>query len=295
MSLKSLNKIVSKCMKRDIKISDYVMEDQIELLECTREEIFEKMKKTLYVMKDASIEGTENEQHSFSELTKADAYRYSQYLKGNKLPGGSLFNNIILKALAVSEVNACMGRIVAAPTAGSCGILPAVILSLEEEYNLSEQDMVDALLTASGVGGVIAYRATLSGAEGGCQAECGSASAMAAAAAVQLMGGNPEACANACAMALKNTLGLVCDPVAGLVEVPCVKRNVMGAVNALSSANLAMAGIKSLIPADEVIDAMKDIGSQIHTSLRETAEGGLAATPTGKKLEKAFKDKAQLL
>ncbi len=293
MSLKSLNKIVSKCSKRDIKISEYVLQDQIVNLECSREDIIKKMADTLNVMREAVIEGVENEQYSFSGLTKADAFRYSEYMKKHKLPGGELYNNIILNALAVSEVNACMGRIVAAPTAGSCGILPAVILSLEKEYNISEEDMVDALLTASGVGAVIAYRATLSGAEGGCQAECGSASAMAAAAAVQLLGGSPEACADACAMALKNTLGLVCDPVAGLVEVPCVKRNVMGAVNALSSANLALAGITSAIPADEVIDAMGDIGAQIHTSLRETAEGGLAATPTGKKLEKAFKEKSK--
>ena len=192
----------------------------------------------------------------------------------------------------MSEVNACMGRIVAAPTAGSCGILPAVLFALDEQYSFGDEALLKALFAASGVGAVIAKRATLSGAEGGCQAECGSASAMAAAAGAELLGGTPNMCVDACAMALKNTLGLVCDPVGGLVEVPCVKRNVMGAVNALSSMNLALAGIKSVIPADEVIDAMGSIGAQISPSLRETSEGGLAATPTGKELADALKGKS---
>lgn len=281
MSLNSLQKIITVCESRGISIAEYVIEDQMEQLECTREAIFSRISENLSVMKAAIEQGTEKEQVSSSGLTKGNAYKYNEYLKGNKLPGCSLFNNTITRALAVSEVNSCMGRIVAAPTAGACGIIPAVLYSLAEEYDKSEESLILALITISGVGAVIAHRATLSGAQGGCQAECGSASAMAAAGGVELLGGSPSAAGHACAMALKNTLGLVCDPVAGLVEVPCVKRNVMGAVNALSSINMALAGIESVIPVDEVIDAMADIGSQIHVSLRETAEGGLAATPTG--------------
>ena len=291
MSINSLNEIVAECEKADITISEFIIKDQIEQLETTREALLGKMAETLEVMCEAVSQGLSKSQNSLSGLTRGAAFKYAQYIEKNALPGGKLFNSLIAKALAVSEVNACMGRIVAAPTAGSCGILPAVLFSLDEEYSFGKKALVKALFTASGVGAVIAQRASLSGAEGGCQAECGSASAMAAAAAVELLGGTPAMCANACALALKNTLGLVCDPVGGLVEVPCVKRNVMGAVNALSSINLSLAGIGSVIPADEVIDAMGDVGAQINPSLRETSEGGLAATKTGKKLAQAIKEK----
>ena len=292
MGLNSLSEIIAVCEKRNIPISEYVIEDQMEQMETTREALFEKMAQTLTVMKEAVRQGISGRQVSASGLTRGGAYKYAEYIKKNALPGGELFNSLIVKALAVSETNACMGRVVAAPTAGSCGILPAVLLSLDEEYDFGEESLIKALFTASGVGAVIAQRATLSGAEGGCQAECGSASAMAAAAGAGLLGGTPAMCGAACALALKNTLGLVCDPVAGLVEVPCVKRNVMGAVNAMSSINLALAGIGSAIPADEVIDAMGAIGAQINPSLRETSEGGLAATPTGKKLARALEEKS---
>ncbi len=291
MSLNSLSEIVKQCEKSNIKISEYVIGEQIEETESTRDDIFATMLESLNVMRQAINEGVSHPQNSISGLTEGSAYAYAKFERENALPGGKLFNSLITYALAVSEVNACMGRIVAAPTAGSCGILPAVLFALDEERGFGDEALVNALFTASGVGAVIAERATLSGAEGGCQAECGSASAMAAAAGTELLGGTPRMCAHACAMALKNTLGLVCDPVAGLVEVPCVKRNVMGAVNALSSINMALAGIKSVIPADEVIDAMGDIGAQIHTSLRETAEGGLAVTPTGQELTKKMAQK----
>jgi L-serine dehydratase len=291
MSLNSLNEIVTQCEKNGIKISEYVIAEQMEETERTRDEILAKMSESLKVMRQAINEGMSRPQNSLSGLTEGSAYSYAEFVRENALPGGKLFNLLITYALAVSEVNACMGRIVAAPTAGSCGILPALLFSLDDEYGFGDEALVNALFNASGVGAVIAKRATLSGAEGGCQAECGSASAMAAAAGAELLGGTPEMCAHACAMALKNTLGLVCDPVAGLVEVPCVKRNVMGAVNALSCMNMALAGIKSVIPADEVIDAMGDIGAQIHTSLRETSEGGLAVTPTGQELAKKIEQK----
>lgn len=197
---------------------------------------------------------------------------------------GPFLRQVIAAALKTGECNACMRRIVAAPTAGASGVLPAVLLPLRRRDGLDEAQMVQALYVAAGFGQVIASRASISGAEGGCQAEVGSASGMAAAALAAVMGGAPEASAHACAMALANTLGLVCDPVAGLVEVPCVKRNVMGAVNAMACAEMALAGLTSAIPCDEVIDAMRAVGDALPASLRETGLGGLAATPTGRRI-----------
>lgn len=197
---------------------------------------------------------------------------------------GPFIQSVITTALKTGECNACMGRIVAAPTAGASGVMPAVLLPLQEKYQLSDVVMVQALYVAAGFGQIIATRSSISGAEGGCQAEIGSASAMAAAALVFLRGGTPDQMAAACAMAIKNLLGLVCDPVAGLVEVPCVKRNVIGAMNALSCADMALAGISSTIPCDEVIDAMRAVGDAMPSALRETGLGGLAATPTGRRV-----------
>ena len=197
---------------------------------------------------------------------------------------GPFIQQVISTALKTGECNACMGCIVAAPTAGASGVMPAVLLPTQEKFGLSDEVMVQALYVAAGFGQVIATRASISGAEGGCQAEIGSASAMAAAALVHLQGGTPEQMAAACAMAIKNLLGLVCDPVAGLVEVPCVKRNVIGAMNALSCADMALAGITSAIPCDEVIDAMRSVGDSLPAALRETGLGGLAATPTARRI-----------
>ena len=210
--------------------------------------------------------------------------------EGGKVEGsraelcGPFLREVIATALKTGECNACMKRIVAAPTAGASGVLPAVFLPLQARDGLDDRRMVEALYVAAGFGQVIATRASISGAEGGCQAEVGSASGMAAAALVYVMGGTPGQMAHACAMALSNTLGLVCDPVAGLVEVPCVNRNVMGAVNALSCAEMALSGVESAIPCDEVIDAMRAVGDALPASLRETGSGGLAATPTGRRL-----------
>lgn len=197
---------------------------------------------------------------------------------------GPFIQEVIGVALKLGEHNACMGCIVAAPTAGACGVLPAVLVPLQRKDRLGDEEMVKCLYTAAGFGQVIATRASISGAEGGCQAEVGSASGMAAAALVAARGGSPKQMAAACAMALQNVLGLVCDPVAGLVEVPCVKRNVMGAVNAMSCADMALAGLDGGIPCDEVIDAMGAVGRALPASLRETGEGGLAATPTGRRI-----------
>ena len=189
------------------------------------------------------------------------------------------------RALAVSGCNASMGKIVATPTAGSCGILPGCLVSLYEDKSFDKKDIVMSIFTAAAFGLVIAQKASIAGAQGGCQAECGSASGMAAAALVELQGGSPQQAADACAIAIANQLGLVCDPVAGLVEIPCIKRNVAGVMIAFSAADMALAGIRSEIPVDECIDAMGEVGNAMPASLRETALGGLAATPTGLKLK----------
>ena len=211
-------------------------------------------------------------------------------------------DEVIVQAISMAESNACMRRIVAAPTAGSCGVVPAVLLPLCEREHYTQHELLEALYVASGIGAVIAFnpeasveenRASISGAAGGCQAEIGTASAMAAGALVSLRGGTNEQIGHAVAMALKNLMGLVCDPVAGLVEVPCVKRNVIGAVNAISAADMALAGIESRIPVDEVIDAMGEVGRRMPVEFRETALGGLAATPTGKAVKERMPHGAQ--
>ena len=251
-----------------------------------REKSWNNMRRLWTVMQD-SVKEYNPTQRSLSGLTGGDGTRYESMLASGKMMCGNYLNQAIATALKVSECNACMKRIVAAPTAGSCGVIPAVLLPYQQEYpDATETDMIQALYVSGGFGNILAERASISGAEAGCQAEIGAASAMAAAALVYLRGGTPEACGHACAMALKNLLGLVCDPVAGLVEVPCVKRNVVGVVNAISCANMALAGITSRIPADEVIDAMAEVGAAMSADLRETARGGLAATPTAQKIAK---------
>ncbi|MCI6857748.1 MAG: L-serine ammonia-lyase, iron-sulfur-dependent, subunit alpha [Eubacterium sp.] len=218
---------------------------------------------------------------SNSGLSGTDGEKLQKYRETGQMICDGFIGDVMERAIKVAESNACMKRIVAAPTAGSCGIVPAVLLTAQEHFGFSDEEMLQSLYVAGGIGGVIAARAFIAGAQGGCQAEIGSASAMAAGALVSLKGGTGREISKACALALKNLLGLACDPVAGLVEVPCVKRNVIGAVNAVTSADLSLAGIESKIPPDEVIDAMKSIGKRMDESIRETGKGGLAATPTG--------------
>ncbi len=249
----------------------------------TEEESFEIMKKMYQTMKD-SVKNYDPSIRSHSGLVGGEAALLRDYIDKGKLLSGEFIGAVMEKALMVAGSNACMKRIVAAPTAGSCGVVPAVLLSLQEKLDLSDDKMTEALYVTAGVGGVIAIKASLSGAQGGCQAEIGSASSMAAAAMCYLLGGSSEQIANAAALSLKNLLGLACDPVAGLVEVPCVKRNVCGAVNAVTSAELSMAGIESKIPADEVFDAMQNISRSMSETIKETALGGLATTETGKKI-----------
>ena len=284
ISYDSIQELVDKAKKKGKRISELVLEDQARQMEQSQDELFEQMRASLQVMAEAAAKGLSAVSKSASGLSGGDANKMRRAVEAGRTLSGTVLSEILAKALAIAEVNACMGRIVAAPTAGSCGIIPAVLLTLKEENNLAEDQVVMSLFTAAGLGMVIARKASISGAEGGCQAECGSAAAMAAAAAVELMGGSPQMCAHACAMALKSVLGLVCDPVAGLVEVPCVKRNASGAANALIAAEMALAGIESTIPVDEVIGAMKAIGDAMPKTLKETAEGGLADTPTAKKI-----------
>jgi L-serine dehydratase len=243
----------------------------------------ERMAKLWDAMKSAS-RNYEDSLHSASGLSGGDGALMREKIRKKNTLCGDFIGQVMVHALQMAESNACMKRIVAAPTAGSCGVLPAVLLSYQQQYGVSDEEVIKALFVAAGVGEVIARRAFISGAEGGCQAEIGSASSMAAAAVVFLHGGNSQQAAHASAIALKSLLGLTCDPVAGLVEVPCVKRNVMGAVNALTAADMALAGIKSAIPPDEVIDAMRQVGMCMSPSLRETGAGGLAETPTGIKI-----------
>ncbi len=261
---------------------------QIQLDDCkerdvSEEESFENMKNMYITMKD-SVKNYDPALRSNSGLVGGEAVKLRDYINRGKLLSGDFIGAVMEKALMVAESNACMRRIVAAPTAGSCGVVPAVFISVQEKLKLSDEKMTEALYVAAGVGGVIAIKASLSGAEGGCQAEIGSASSMAAAGMTYLLGGNSEQISNAAALALKNLLGLACDPVAGLVEIPCVKRNVCGAVNAVTSAELSMAGIESKIPADEVFEAMHNISTHMSDTIKETARGGLAATATGKEI-----------
>ena len=280
----SIAELVNQATAQGARISQIVLVDQAEQMDTEPQVLFRKMRENYHVMQESIQKGADPDIKSTSGLTGGDAWKlYSVYEKKKSLTG-SFMAGAMWRALAVSELNAAMGRIVAAPTAGSCGILPAAIVTMQEEYSLDEYDCVMALFTASAVGMVIGNNASLAGASGGCQAECGSASAMAAAAIVELAGGTPQMSGEACAIAIKNILGLVCDPVAGLVEIPCIKRNAGGVTTAFMAAELALAGIASHIPADETILAMKRVGDTMPASLRETAEGGLAMTPTGQAL-----------
>ena len=279
---------VIEAENRGLKISEVVYQNEMENLQQSEQVLFERMRKNLKVMRESVAAGLNSQRRSLSGLVGGDAAKVeARRKKGESLVGDQL-SGVIAKALAVAEVNACMGKIVAAPTAGSCGVIPAVLLTVEVTLHISEQELLLALFTAAGLGIIIAERANVSGAEGGCQAEIGSAAAMAAAAAVELAGGTPRQTAEAAAIAMKSMLGLVCDPVGGFVEVPCVKRNAMGAMIALSAAEMVLAGVKSAIPIDEVIDAMGEIGKQMPCALKETAQGGLAMTPTGRQIKADF-------
>lgn len=284
MEYLTIEELVEKAQTEKKSIGVSVLEDQAAQMEQAEEVLTAQMNENLYVMEKAVDSGMDPQLRSTSGLTGGDAFKMLQYAKKGGI-SGSFMTKAMARALAVSEYNAAMGKIVAAPTAGSCGIMPGCLVSLMEEYHIPREKIVEGMFTAAGVGMVIARRASISGAQGGCQAECGSAAAMTAAALTEIMGGTPKQAADACAMALKNQLGLVCDPVAGLVEIPCIKRNVGGIMIAFSAADMALAGIESKIPVDEVIDSMKSVGDALPCALKETALGGLASTPTAKKMK----------
>ncbi len=250
----------------------------------TEERVKAKMQKNWSIMQSSIENGLNNTEPTMGGLGHQDALKIHQAAKAGIIHNDRLAK-ICYRALAVTELNATMGCIVAAPTAGACGILPAVLSTVAEERGSKEEEIVEALFIAAGIGFVIAQKASISGAEGGCQAECGSAAAMAAGAVVHITGGTSDQVFQAVALAMKNSLGLVCDPVAGLVEVPCIKRNAFLAVHSLVAVDLALAGVKSVIPPDEVITAMAEIGRDMSSKYKETAQGGLATTPTGLKLK----------
>lgn len=280
----TISNLIQAAKEKGKSISALVLEQQAQQMEDSEQAIYNQMSAEFQVMKTSIEQGLNKDLRSASGLTGGSAYIMQQYTNSGRSLCGNVFAQALTYALAVSELNASMGRIVASPTAGSCGIIPAALITIQNERNLSDHDCIMSLFTAAAIGMVIANNACLSGAQGGCQAECGSASAMAAAALVELAGGTPEMIENAVAIAIKNILGLVCDPVAGLVEIPCIKRNASGVSNAFVAAELALAGVKSAIPADEVILSMKRVGDCMPSAFKETAEGGLAATPTARRL-----------
>ena len=292
MALDSMKEIFERSARENIPFWEIVLQYEMEERQVSRQASMAKMLSTWQAIQDAadSYTGT---QRSVSGLVGGDGLKMRLYARRGESIGGEFMDEVIVQAISMAESNACMRRIVAAPTAGSCGVVPAVLLPLCEREHYTQHELLEALYVASGIGAVIAYRASISGAAGGCQAEIGTASAMAAGALVSLRGGTSEQIGHSVAIALKNLMGLVCDPVAGLVEVPCVKRNVIGAVNAISAADMALAGIESRIPVDEVIDAMGEVGRRMPVEFRETALGGLAATPTGKAVKERMPHGAQ--
>ena len=284
----TLEAFVAEAERSGRPLSSVVLAQQARAMDEPAESVYARMAHRLQIMSECIEPGCAEGLRSTSGLTGGDAHRMRERLAQGGAASGDFLAGVLYRALAVSELNAAMGRIVAAPTAGSCGILPAVVLAMRDERGCSADACVRSLIAAAGVGLVIERNATLAGAEGGCQAETGAAAAMAAAAMCELSGGTPRQCAGAAAMAIQALLGLVCDPVAGLVEVPCVKRNATGAAVAVSCAEMALAGLGASIPFDECVLAMRRVGSVLPSALRETGEGGLAATPTGQALAGEF-------
>lgn len=287
MKFRTVAELVELAETENLKISDVMLLQEAEVMKRPAEDIFAEMGRHLDVMEQAVKRGLTEDIRSHSGLTGGDAKRIQEYIKNAPvLLSGATILEAVSRATATSEVNAAMGTIVATPTAGAAGILPGTIFTAAEKLGSDRETMIRGLFVSGAIGYTIANNAFISGAAGGCQAEVGSATAMAAAAVVEMAGGTPSMSAEAVSIALKNMLGLVCDPIAGLVEAPCVKRNAMGSAIAFVAADMAMAGVKSVIPTDEVIGAMYRIGQQMPIALKETALGGLADTPTGRRLER---------
>ncbi len=286
---KTLHELMEQAAAQQMSLSEIVMRHEMETSEETEENVRALMASRIDVFHESIQAGLEDKGKSVSGLVGGDA---EKLLQSQAKLLGPLARKAAVYALAVSEANAKMFKIVACPTAGSCGIVPAVMMAAAEELDIAKDVCVNALFTAAGIGAVVARNASVAGAVGGCQAECGTAAAMGAAAVAEMAGGSNDEIMQAFALCMKNTLGLACDPVAGLVEVPCVKRNACYAVLAITAAEMALAGIKSVIPPDEVVEAMAEIGRLMPVALKETSDGGLAKTPTGRaiaeRLEKAM-------
>ncbi|HBC4116858.1 L-serine ammonia-lyase, iron-sulfur-dependent, subunit alpha [Staphylococcus aureus] len=283
----SIRETIDYAVENNMSFADIMVKEEMELSGKSRDEVRAQMKQNLDVMRDAVIKGTTGDGvESVTGYTGHDAAKLRDYNETHHALSGYEMIDAVKGAIATNEVNAAMGIICATPTAGSSGTIPGALFKLEKTHDLTEEQMIDFLFTSALFGRVVANNASVAGATGGCQAEVGSASAMAAAAAVAIFGGSPEASGHAMALAISNLLGLVCDPVAGLVEIPCVMRNAIGSGNALISSDLALAGIESRIPVDEVIEAMDKVGRNLPASLRETGLGGLAGTPTGEAIKR---------
>ena len=290
----SIRETIDYSVEHDISFADILINEEMEREGISRDEVRERMKQNLEVMRDAVEKGTTGDGvESVTGYTGHDATKLRDYNENNHALSGKEMIEAVKGAVATNEVNAAMGIICATPTAGSSGTIPGVLFKLEKTHDLTEDQMIDFLFTSALFGRVVANNASVAGATGGCQAEVGSASAMAAAASVAIFNGTPEQSGHAMALAISNLLGLVCDPVAGLVEIPCVMRNAIGSGNALISADLALAGVESRIPVDEVIGAMDRVGRNLPASLRETGLGGLAGTPTGEEIKRKIFGEAE--
>lgn len=287
----TMKDIKKRCQEKNKQMWQLAIEDEIKLTGKSEEEIYERLERSLDVMKDSSRLALDMDLISVTGMSGGNAKVMNDYFLSKDTVLGDIATKAMAMAFSTSEVNASMGRIVAAPTAGSAGILPASLMAMHKKYNYSDQKLIQALLTATEIGHVIADNATFSGAEGGCQAECGSAAAMAAAAICYLRGYDINIQENAASIALLSILGLVCDPIGGMVEFPCNLRNASGVMNALSSAEMAMAGVKVLVGFDECVQALKRVGDQLPATLRETGDGGIAISESALKLKRKYIDK----
>lgn len=288
MIILSFEDLLKQCKNNNLKIFEIAQKEEATLLELNVKEVREKTFNNILAMREAIKNGLQSTEKSVSNWCGDDTVKLTERYKNNKALLGNIFEKIVTYSIATAEENLRMGRIVACPTAGSCGIVPSVLISVAEEKNISEDKQIDALLTAGMIGLIISYKVRLAGAVAGCQAECGVAAAMAAAALVEMLDGTTEEILQATALALKNILGLTCDPVCGLVEVPCIKRNSFLGVHAVTAAELALAGVESKIPLDEVVDTLKITGQLMSPLLKETSQGGLAKTKTALELEKVL-------
>lgn len=286
--LNTAQEIIDVCNKEGIHFYELVLREELKNSKMTKEEFIAELQKVLDVMKASSHNTLEKEYKTEYRMIDGFAKKFYDYQKEKDPITGKFLVKAMAMAFSTSETNANMGTIAAAPTAGSSGIMPAALMSMRDKYDLDDDTLINGLLTSIGIGQIIGKYATFAGAEGGCQAECGSASAMAAAAVVEMLGGSVEEALNAASITLINIMGLACDPIAGLVEYPCTFRNASGIMNSLISADMAMAGIKSIVPFDEVASAMGEVGNLLHESIRETGLGGLAGTKTGQKIRAEF-------